>query len=1014
MVQPVSFARSILCPVLIGRTPLVDALQHLIDDVAGGSGRVALLAGEAGVGKTRLIAEAKAYAAERGFALLAGACFPQDRASPYAVLLELLRARFAGQPPEARTATVGAFARELFPLLPELIPPPTDLPRLPALEPEQERRRLLAAFSHCLLDQTAGRPALVVVEDLHWCDDASLDGLLHLARQAVARPLLLLGTYRSDEVDLRLRAWLAQLDRERLGEELAVSPLAREEVAAMLRAIVGQERLVSGELLDAVQVLAEGNPFYVEELLKALVASGDLRYREGTWEGADRPVAEWRLPRSLQDAVQRRVAQLSPAAREVLSLAAVIGRRFDFRLLQHLARLDERALLTLIKELIAAQLVVEESRDEFAFRHALTRQAITAELLERERVILHRVVGEAVEAIYPEVREPHLSDLAYHFAEAGVWEKALAYAQRAGERARRLYAPRAAVEELSRASLAARHLAAAQPVPAPRLADLYQARGEAYETLGDFEHALADYESVLTLARDAGDHQWEWQGLLDLGRLWAGRDLALTGDYYQRALELARSLDEPRLIAHTLNRLGHWRVNAVKPREALALHKEALAIFEGLGDRPGVATTLDLLGTASFFSGELVGIVRYSERAATLFRELDDRQGLSHSLAMLSHRGGSYLFGTMTSDAAEVAVGLRDGERALELARSIAWPAGEAFALFNLAAALGLQGEYTRALELAERALQIATEIEQLEMQIGAHWTLGHLYLELRALAKARHHFQRAVGLARQIRSTLWEQQATGCLAWTHVIGRELDRVAALLGPLPETDRPVESLGERWINFGHLHLALARRQPALALRLVDRASPLGLDGTRPIESPRPALARAAALTGLGRYDEAEAVLRTVREAAHRQGARPLLWRAQLGLGQVYHAQGREDAARREFSAARAIIEDLATGLLDTSLRAGFLETATAELPRAYRLSPHRTTATRFGGLTAREREVAALIAQGKSNRDLAEALVLGERTVEYHVSNILNKLGVASRLEIATWAVQQGLVDPAP
>src|SRR5262249_30094757 len=149
---------------------------------------------------------------------------------------------------------------------------------------------------------------------------------------------------------------------------------------------------VRAELLDAIYMLTEGNPFYIEELLKALVAAGDIFYADGAWNR--KPLAELRIPRSLHDAVQQRVAQLSDGARRVVELAAVVGRRFDFALLQRLAHLDERELLGLIKELIAAQLVVEETDERFAFRHALTRQAIYAELLARERAALHRTIAE--------------------------------------------------------------------------------------------------------------------------------------------------------------------------------------------------------------------------------------------------------------------------------------------------------------------------------------------------------------------------------------------------------------------------------------------------------------------------------------------------------------------------------------------------------------------------------------------------------------------------------------------
>ena len=1006
--------QSIVSPVLIGRGAILDALHRLVDGIEAGGPRVGLIAGEAGLGKSRLVAEARAYAEGRGCAVLEGVCFPQDRTSPFAPLLDLLRARLAGRAPEAVAEAVGPFCAELFPLLPDLLGRPSEPPPV-GLEPELERRRLFAALAHCLVDRDDDRPLLVVVEDLHWCDDASLDFLFYLARRAASQPLLLLGTYRAEDADPRLRHWLAQLDRARLAEELTLGPLERSEVAAMLGAIFGQQRPLPDELVEAIHALAEGNPFYVEELLDALVAAGDIRQVDGAWEWDPRPTAEWHVPRSLQDVVQQRVGRLSPTAREVLTLAAVIGRRFDFDLLRRLAQVDERTLLSLIKELIAAQLVVEESREQFAFRHALIRQAVYAELLARERAALHRTVAEAAEQLHGDL-DHGVDDLAYHFAEAEAWDKALAYARRAGERALRLYAPRAAVEQLTRALEAAHRLmrargSASAPVPTPTLAALHRARGRAYETLGDFERARADYGAAVELARLTPDPRGEWQGLVDLGQLWAGRDYEQAGGYFEQALELARALDDSTLLAHSLNRVGNWRVNVEQPREALPLHREALAIFESSNDRQGIAATLDLLGMASYLCADLAGSIAYYERAAPLLRELDDRPGLISSLTMLSTRAGSYELGSMTADQASFTTAVHDGETAVELAWAIGWRAGEAFARTQLATVLGLHGEYAKALEMAERGLSIAEEIGHLQWRAMAHTAFGELYLDMLLLPAARDHLERALELAQEIRSSFWIQLVSGCLAWAYVHDRDLGRAAAVLGPLPDAEAPVGSLGERWMTFGHVHLALARRDPALALRLIDRLNAPPLDGSARLDSPRPALARAEALTLLERYEEAEQALRTVRESARRQPARPLLWRSQAGLGAIYAAQGRPEDAQREFTAARTAIEELAHSLVDEALREEFLRSATARLPRPYRLSPRRVETARHGGLTAREREVAALVARGRSNREIADTLVLGERTIETHVSNILAKLTLASRREIATWAAEHGLAN---
>src|SRR6266487_3053219 len=456
------FGTPIICPVLIGRRAQLTTLRLLVDQARSGTGQIVLLSGEAGIGKSRLAAEAKTYAAAQGFLLLRGQCFPTDRSCPYAPLLDLLRSHLTISSREQVATEMGSLASALSPLLPDLLPLPFDLPPLPPLDPEQEKRRLFAALAHLFLRQGAQQPALLIVEDLHWSDQTSLDFLHYLVRRCSASPLLILLTYRSDEVHPGLSHFLSQLDRERLVQELALVPLSRSEVSTMLHAIFALRRsmftvppLLQGELLDAMYTLTEGNPFFIEELLKSLIETGDIFYEHGRWERKD--LHELHIPRSVQDAVELRTTRLSEGTRQLLNLAAVAGRHFDFALLQALTQHDEAQLLRFIKELIAAQLVVEVSDEQFAFRHALTRQAVYAQLLGRERKALHRRIAEAFERLYALTLEAHLADLAIHFSEAEVWEKALEYGRRAGEQAQALYAPQAAIEQLTRALQAAQH-----------------------------------------------------------------------------------------------------------------------------------------------------------------------------------------------------------------------------------------------------------------------------------------------------------------------------------------------------------------------------------------------------------------------------------------------------------------------------------------------------------------------------------------------------------------------------
>ncbi|GAC1361878.1 MAG: hypothetical protein PVS3B1_22440 [Ktedonobacteraceae bacterium] len=268
-------------------------------------------------------------------------------------------------------------------------------------------------------------------------------------------------------------------------------------------------------------------------------------------------------------------------------LAAVAGKRFDFALLQQITDHEEQELLSLMKELIAAQLVVEESEEQFAFRHPLTREAIYSQLLLRERKRLHRTIAEAIKQRFVSSLDIHLNELAHHFYEAGIWERAFSYAQLAGEKALALYAPRTAALHLTHALDAAHRLSIAPP------GQLYYARGQAHETMGDFEHACGDYERAFATAHTASDSVMQWQSMMALGFLWAGRDYPQAGAWFRRASELAERLGARSVGARSLNRFGNWLANTGQTEEALQAHHEALSIFEEQQDTRGMAESFD-------------------------------------------------------------------------------------------------------------------------------------------------------------------------------------------------------------------------------------------------------------------------------------------------------------------------------------------------------------------------------------------------------------------------------------
>jgi DNA-binding CsgD family transcriptional regulator len=990
-----------VCPILVGREGPLAALRARLDAARAGQGQVVLIAGEAGIGKSRLTAEAAASARERGLRVLAGQCFEPDRALPYAPWRDLVRTHLLDDPSAADALATAA--PDLVALLPDLARGRPDLTPDARRAHELDQWRIVDAFVRLVAVLAAQTPLLLIVEDAHWGDEASLDLLLPLARRIAGPggpPVALLVTYRDDEAAPPLAALLAALDRERLAAEARLGPLPRAEVMAMLHALSGQHGPLAASTAEAIFRLSEGNPFAVEELFRSTVAQEE-RAASAPDAGAPPPVL---LPRTIAEAVARRVRRLSGDARALLTVAAVAGRRFDVPLLQTLTGCDEAALVERLKELLAARLVVEESADRFAFRHDLTRRAIEDGLLARERRALHRQILTALRA--RETRTP-AADLARHAAAAGVWADALRYGQRAGADALRLYAPGAAVELLGLAVAAAGHLEAAPP------AALLRARGQAHEMLGSFEAARDDYERAAALAREAGDRRAESEALLALGGLWAARDYAQSGPLIRHALVLAREAGDAALTARALNRLGNWHANREEPDQAFALHREALSLCEALADRRGIAETLDLIGIACYLTADYVGSAAAYRRAIPLLRELDDRRTLVNALTALV-----FTMSTLDSVLGVKAPGsheerLAPALEAVAVAREIEGRGEEALAHCAAAMIVG-ERHLDRALDHTRQAMLIADQIEHRQWAAFARLLTAYLHRLLLDADGAHPFLAEALALARASGSTFWEREVRVELALTQMLAGELTAAEATIAETISDDTPMQTNDQREASLGWALIALAAGRPEQALLVIDRLIAIATPNSeRDLPRlPLLALLRGEALLASGRSDEAAEALAAARDGARDQENLPVLWRTHLARATLCRRAGRRDDASRELDAAHAVVGQMADGIADPALAEGFRRRAAAHLPPQRPPSPRQAAKAAAGGLTARERDVALLIAAGKSNREIGEALFMTERTAATHVGHILAKLGVKTRAQIAAWAQERGLIGP--
>jgi tetratricopeptide (TPR) repeat protein len=459
---------------------------------------------------------------------------------------------------------------------------------------------------------------------------------------------------------------------------------------------------------------------------------------------------------------------------------------------------------------------------------------------------------------------------------------------------------------------------------------LYLGRGSVSKTLGNFEGALADYEAALRLTGSAGEGSFKflrWRALINLGRLWASRDYHRAHDCLGDALGLALRMDDPQVLAESLNWMGNWYGNQEDPLAAVEHHERALEIFEQVGDRPGLAATLDLLGLASVLGGDLIASVGYYDRAITLFRELDDQPHLGSSLTGRGHASGATFTSLTAISPARPISPRRDFEEAIRIAQETGSLADEAWLDWSLGRMHTVQGRYGQALEVIKRGHDIATQIGHREWIVGNQCAMGVLYLELLAPERAQRELDAALALARELRSEFWIRWATGALAGAYCLLDDGTRAQMLLEPVLSAGTPMDAEAKRHCWARWAELALAQGDPALALDIVER-----LISSAPGMAPGRVITylwklKGEALIALGDWEEARSLLQAAVRNAQATGEQFLLWHLHTRLGLLYGALRRQSEAEREFSTTSELIQELADTVPDGELRDNFFRRA---------------------------------------------------------------------------------------
>ena len=927
---------------LIGREDEFEKLKSVLEDFKNARGGIVTIIGEAGLGKSRLIEELKAefeanldpgtpspWDEIRGI--------PYDASLPYGLFVQQLRqtcgvtvddspevlhekvaAALKDAPSEIRDRSIRAI--EILLTLARQSEEPEDGSRL---EGEALKRELFQA----MLSLWGGLVisfgcSLLVLDDLQWADEASVELLLHLFQLTDEMPILLICAMRPyrDSPAWQIKA-VAETEYPHRYTEIVLRPFASGEEQSLARNLLDLPDLPK-DMGDLILRKSEGNPFFVEELVRTFIDQGVVtRDEDGqAWQVAQE-VGTIPIPDNLQAVIVARMDRLEKEVQQTLQLASVIGRSFYHRVLQRISEFEavlDRHLNTLQRvEIIREATRVPEL--EYIFRHELTRDAAYQMILKKRRREFHGKVGQALEELFPERRDELAPVLAHHFSQAGDAERALKHYTVAGDTAARLFANSEAISHYSRAI----ELAKRDSVTGDKLIHLFTSRGRAMELSAAYEDALANYDELEALASERDDRPMELASLLARATLRVTINPAFDPEKGQalcdKALELARALHDHESEAKTfwnLLLLYHW---TGRPNEAIEFGEKALAIAREHHFRELLAFILhDLSVVYMIFQERAKDTQRVLDEVNALWKKLSNTPMLADNLIRYT------LVDLLQGDFAQA---LAHGKEAYDLSLSIDNLYGRSLSKLGIGNALVEKGRLDEALPALEESVELSVQAGN-PFNLNARASMALAYADMGANKQATDIAKEAHAVAQD----QFPQQIPLTLAVISLIYLRSGRHAEATAALAEVDH-FRDLRFRFsfpppmyirVGLAQIELAMVDQDYQVAAQLGDELLELLETSGFPAYLADALNIKGRVLVALGEAERARAVLSEARTAAEAVGSRRALWQILVNLAEVEADLGNEAEAAKVREAAKEVIEFIAEHAGTEDLRESFL------------------------------------------------------------------------------------------
>lgn len=984
---------------LVGREHELALLRQCFELARGGRGQAVSIIGDAGLGKSRLLYECRQALASHDCAWRDGRCHPYGAALAYGPIIDLLKQQFQidtsdrdedirDKIQQGLTSLSTALAAAA-PYVGHLLGVDT-AESLPAgLTPEAIKQRTFEALRGFVSESASSRPLVLVVEDLHWVDPTTAEFLTFLLEHIAGARVLLLCTYRPE--------FVCTWSRKSYHRVLTLTPLAPPDGSQMLTALLGTPH-IQDDLVRFVLDKAEGVPFFIEELVTALRETGAIALQDDQWRLTARaPTVP--VPDTVEEVLMARIDRLPEGAKSVLQIGAVMGREWSEALLREVAGLAEPDLTAHLAALTDAELLYARGippQTTYVFKHAFTQDAAYRSLLTARRQELHHRVAVTLEALFPDRLEEHYGSLAHHYLEAAQGDalaQAVVYAVRAGQRHMALpaYAEAARFYHLALEALARQ-----EAVDEAQRCTLLLALGEAQRKAGEHIQALETLQHAAASARQVGSVTDLARAALEFEQTtWAGH--LPTESAVHLLQEVLRMLGEEDSVlrARVLGSLARALLFTGALDQATPYAQQAVEVGRQVGDPSVLAFNLLVI---CFFPGrpeETEERQTYAAEVLLLAQKANDEE-----LVFFAH-GWRWMLLFELGDIQGADTAIDAQEQSAEKLQ------GPFYFYVNTMYRTGrvlLEGRFAEAERLAVQALTLGQRLqgENVAGSFGLFmFTLRREQGRLREVEPALRHFVQQHGV-----TSAWRP---GLALLYSELGRTREARAEFenLARYDFADLPHDALWMAcmiYLTDVCTFLGDAARAALLYQLLLPYAGRNALIGNATACYGAVSRYLGALATIMGRQDEAEQHFKDALAMNTRMGARPWLAHTQHAYATMLLARnqpGDHDKAAALLDTALVTARELGMRALEERLTARLGQTVTPPPPAA---------PSSLDELSQREVEVLRLLAAGRSNRDIAEALYISLNTVATHVRNILTKTGTANRTEAAAYALRRGLL----